>query len=142
MFNREGKVQEGKSPSSLLFQSISPSSLLFEAISPSSLSFLAFRASPLHQHTARRFLTTVCHAYEDFYGEKPCGVLQGILGRGLPPRSQILTLFRTKKCRYSHPFQTRPLKNSVIITVMIRFSTFLPISAPFQISAPIRVCFC
>ena len=30
-----GKVQEGKSPSSLLFQPISSSSLLFEAISPS-----------------------------------------------------------------------------------------------------------
>ena len=32
-----GEVQEGKSPSSLLFQPVSPSSLLFGAISPSSL---------------------------------------------------------------------------------------------------------
>ena len=36
----KGGVQEGKSPSSLLFQRISPSSLLFGAISPSSLNMV------------------------------------------------------------------------------------------------------
>ena len=35
-----GEVQEGKSPSSLLFQPISPSSLLFGGISPSSLNLV------------------------------------------------------------------------------------------------------
>ena len=36
---RRGEGQDGKSPSSLLFQPISPSSLLFQPISPSSLNF-------------------------------------------------------------------------------------------------------
>ena len=33
-------------------------------------------------------------------------------------------------------------ENCIFITVMIRFSDLLPISAPFQISAPLRMCFC
>ena len=37
---KEGEVQDGKSPSSLLFQPVSPSSLLFGAISPSSLNLV------------------------------------------------------------------------------------------------------
>ena len=37
---RKGEVQDGKSPTSLLFQPISPSSLLFGAISPTSLNLV------------------------------------------------------------------------------------------------------
>ena len=34
------------------------------------------------------------------------------------------------------------VSNRIVNTVMIRFSALLPISAPFQISAPLRMCFC
>ena len=55
------------------------------------------------------------------------GVLMRILGGRLPPVPQILTLFQTKKCHFSHPFsylaskihtpsfKTWPLRNYVII---------------------------
>ena len=36
--------------------------------------------------------------------KKPYGVVQGILGGGVPPDLQILTLFQTKQCRYLHTF--------------------------------------
>ena len=45
------------------------------------------------------------------------GIFQEILGGGVPPDFQILTLFQTEKRVISQTrFQTRPLRNYVIIT--------------------------
>ena len=69
-----------------------------------------------------------------FYSLRPrpggggCIPIPGILGGGVcHPVLQMLTLFRTKKCHFSHPFsdlaskihthsQTWPLRNYVIVT--------------------------
>ena len=61
-----------------------------------------------------------------FLSEDRGGVLMRILGGRVPPVPQILTLFQTKKCHFSHPFsylaskihthsKTWPLTNYVII---------------------------
>ena len=83
-------------------------------------------------------VTTVCHEYEDFCGEK---ALWGTPGNSWWGYLQILTHFRQKNVVFHTRFQTWPLRNSVIITVMIRFSAFLPISAPFRISNPLSSVF-
>ena len=152
-----GEVQEGKSPSSLLFQPISPSSLLFGAISPSSLnldqklvgatqnsctpalsrkvSFLTFGASPLHQHTAQKLCNHRMSCKLDFCGKKsPVGYSREFLV-GLCRRiSKFWPYFRPNNVVIYTCFQTWPLRNSVIITVMIWFSAFLPRSAPLRVS--------
>ena len=38
------------------------------------------------------------------------GVLLGILGAGVPTGFPILTLFKTRKCQFLHPFSDRALK--------------------------------
>ena len=38
------------------------------------------------------------------------GVLLGILGAGVPTGFPILTLFKTRKCHFSHPFSDRAFK--------------------------------
>ena len=57
----KGEGQEGKSPSSLLFQPISPSSLLFGAISPSSLKFGLPALTSREIHLLRPRLKTCLH---------------------------------------------------------------------------------
>ena len=44
-----------------------------------------------------------------FLASCPGGVLLGILGGGVPPGSQILTLFQTKKSDFPHPFSDQNL---------------------------------
>ena len=38
------------------------------------------------------------------------GLLLGILGGGVPTGFPILTLFKTSKCQFLHPFSDRALK--------------------------------
>ena len=76
------------------------------------------------------FVTATFFCPEDSCcGEVPGGrgVLLGILGGGVPPALQILTLLQTQKCHFHTPeselaskihirFQTWPLRNYVINT--------------------------
>ena len=50
-------------------------------------SFLTFRASSLNQHMARRLRNHLMSYIRRFLWRKNRGVLQGILGRGVPPDS-------------------------------------------------------
>ena len=44
--------------------------------------------------------------------------------------------------RFCADFSRSVANRMQVITVMIQFSALLPISAPFQINAPLRMCFC
>ena len=103
-------LQEGKSPSSLLFQPISLSSLLpklglkiggGQHTSPAlsrKVSFLTFRTSPLHQHTAQRLRNHLTSCIQRFlWRKRPVGYSREFLVGVSRPDLQILTLFHTKK---------------------------------------------
>ena len=69
------------------------------------VSFLTFRDSPLHQHTARRLRNHRLSCLRRFLRSKsPVRYSREFLVGVCRPDLQILTLFQTKKCRYSHPF--------------------------------------
>ena len=105
------------------------------------VSFLTFRASPLHQHTAQRLCNHRMSCLRRFLWRKsPVGYSRESLVGVASRISKLWPYFRPKNVIIHTRFQTWPLNNSVIITVMIWFSAFLPISIPFQISAPLRMC--
>ena len=67
----------------------------------------SFRHFSLSAATSPRNITNllgknkICHPE---YGGMGRGMLLGILGRGVRPVLQILTLFQTQKCNFWHPF--------------------------------------
>ena len=68
-------------------------------------SFLTFGASPLQQHTARRLHNHRMSCIRRFFWRKsPVGYFRDFLVGVCHPDLQILTLFQTKKCHYSHQF--------------------------------------
>ena len=90
------------------------------------VSFLTFRALPLYQHTARRLRNHHMLCIRRFLWRKsPLGYSREFLLGVCRPDLQILTLFQTKKSRYSRPFSDLASKKySVIITLIIRFSAW------------------
>ena len=142
---KRGEVQEGKSPSRppyffsqfhlgkflpppWTWFKIGGGQHIIPALSRKG-SFLTFRASLLHQHLARRLPNHRMSCIRRVLWRKsPVRYSSDFLVGVCRPDLQILTLhFRPKNVVIHTSFLTWPLRNSVIITVMIRFSTFLSI---------------
>ena len=65
--------------------------------------------------------------------KKPWGVILGILGGGVPPRSLNSDLFQTKKYGYSHPFSDLPCKKimSPLLRLELQQKRFVKIHFKF-----------